>query len=508
MNLFKSKVKLSIIFLPGIFMINFYAAAQNKTTNTKDKYTADWASFSKYKPIPTWLSDAKFGIYFNYGVYTVPEKFSEWYPRSMYDTTNAAFEYHKKTYGDQKVFGYHDFVPMFTASKFDAAEWARVVKASGARYAGLVAEHHDGFSMWKSKLTPWNAYDMGPKRDITGELAKEIRKNGMKFITTFHHERNLQRNAMENNGGGYDSHFIYNKAWHTSSNDPKLRLLYGNMPEAEFDEFWLNKIKEVIDQYSPDMIYFDSWLNLIPEKYLQKFCAYYLNYAAKHHIEPVIISKQYDLPATVSINDIEKGGHMEIFRPTWMSDDTMNFGSWSYTDESKIKPTAMVLGSLIDIVSKNGTLLLAVSPRADGSIPPEQVKLMREMGDWLKINGESIFNTRPWLVHGAGPTMPTANPHGGMETTSRFTADDYRFTQSKDGKSVYLTFLGKPKVGNRIRIREIAPHRYPLAGKIKKVIELQSGVEAKVEETDSSLFLTVPNVEMNNLAVVFKIILE
>ena len=234
----------------------FFWGCKHPQTNADftggEKYTEDWNSLSKHQPMPDWMYDAKFGMYFTWGVFSVPEKGSEWYPRSMYEEGNPMYEYHKKTYGDQSEFGYHRFVPMFTATKFDAGEWARIIKSSGARFAGPVAEHHDGFSMWASRVNPWNAKDMGPKRDIVKELSEEIRNAGMKFFVSFHHARLLQRNASENNGGGYDSHYIYNKEWHTSSTDPKLRLLYGNMEEKEFNEYWFAKLKEVVDNYSPD----------------------------------------------------------------------------------------------------------------------------------------------------------------------------------------------------------------------------------------------------------------
>jgi len=507
----KSKKNILLCSFIVMFMINFSMNAQNNTTIKNIKYTENWESLEHHTPMPNWLYDAKFGIYFHWGVYTVPEKHSEWYPRNMYNEGDAAFQSHKETFGDQSEFGYHNLIPLFKAKKFDAGTWAELIKTAGAKFGGPVAEHHDGFSMWDSKVTPWNSKLLGPKKDITGELKKEITKRGLKFFTSFHHARQMQRNANESKVGiedNYDSHYIYNKKWHTASTDEKLRLLYGNMEEEEFDEFWFNKLKEVIDNYSPDIIYFDSWLNLLPEKYRQKFAAYYLNHAEENGQDVGIIYKQHDLPLSIGVNDIEKGGHMEIFHPAWMSDDTMSFGSWSYTDNLKIKPTSMVLHSLIDIVSKNGILMLNGSPRADGSIPIDQQKLMQEMGTWLKLNGEAIYNTRPWLIHGGGPTGNAAGSHGGMTTTNIYTSNDYRFTQSKDGKSVYITLLGKPEVGEKIKIRELAPHRYPFASPVKKVIELQSSQEVVLNQYDNASYITIPNIKMNDLAVVFKVILE
>lgn len=496
-------------FLCVLIIVLFAGCAKASGSKEQNQiYTADWKSLAKHEAVPEWLLDAKFGVYFSWGVFTVPEKFSEWYPRSMYEKDNPAFEYHKKKYGDQKVFGYHNFIPMFTAHNFNAKVWVDLVKQSGAKFAGPIGEHHDGFAMWASKVNPWNAKDMGPKRDIVGELEKEIKKQDLKFLVTFHHARNLQRNKNPNNGGGYDSHFIYNKEWHTSSEDPKLSLLYGNIDEDRFYKYWFDQLKEVVDNYSPDLIYFDSWLNLIPEKDRQKFCAYYYNNSIKTKQDVAISYKQNDLPIDVGIHDIEKGGHMEVTYPAWMTDDTMYFGSWSYTPDELIKPASMVIHSLIDIVSKNGVLLLNGSPRADGSIPEEQQQVLKRMGEWLGRNGEAIYNTRPWWIHGGGPTGQKSNPHGGMGTTNIYTSEDFRFTQSKDGKNIYIIFLGRPEAGKVIRMREFAPHRYPPTTKVKKVVELSTGTEVKLEQTDSAFYFTVPNIKMDDIAVVFKMTME
>lgn len=475
---------------------------------TVSEEIVDWNSIKRENTMPEWLYDAKFGMYFTWGVYSVPEYDTEWYPRSMYIKGNKVFDYHKKTYGDQSEFGYHDFVPMFTADKFNSEEWAALAQEAGARFVGPIAEHHDGFSMWASKINPWNANDMGPHKDIVGEMSKSVRKRGMKFFVSFHHARLLQRNAKEDNGGGYDSHFIYDKAWHTSSTDPKLRLLYGNMDENEFNDYWFGKLKEVVDAYSPDFLYFDSWLNLIPENYRYKFCSYYFEHAKNEGQEVAVSYKQNDLPIEVGVHDIEKGGHMEVFKPAWMSDDTVCFGSWSYVKDQQVKPAEMVLHSLIDIVSKNGILLLNASPRADGSIPDEQQQVLRKIGAWLKVNGEAIYGSRPWWIHGGGPTMAQANTHGGMVTTNTYTSKDFRYTQSKDGKSIYVIFLGQLKPGEVIRMKDFAPHRYPPTTPVKKVIELASGKEVKLEQTDSAFYFTMPDIEMDEMAVVLKLILE
>ncbi|QHI69316.1 alpha-L-fucosidase [Tichowtungia aerotolerans] len=471
-----------------------------------------WESLAKANTSPEWFEDAKLGIYCHWGVYSVPQNFTEWYPRFMFQDGHEVQDFHKQNYGDPAEFPYHKFVPMFTAEKFDAAEWAEVYKSSGARFGGLVAEHHDGFSMWDSRWTPWNAKAMGPKRDVLGELAAELRKRDMKVIATFHHARQFQRNqgaeSVQDPADSFDSHYIYDKRYATASAEPVLQKLYGNMPEDEWNQMWLGKLEEVIENYQPDVIYFDSWLNLVPEEFRQRFCAAYYNHAARNNKEVVIVYKQDDLPADVALLDIEKGGRIEIDLKKWMTDDTVSFGSWSYTTDLKIKPAAMVVHSLVDIVSKNGNMLLNISPHPDGSIPQEQKDILRQLGDWLKVYGEAIFDTRPWTVHGFGPTKPDFGPHGGMSTINYYTPEDYRFTMSKDGKAVYVIVLGRPEPGGKLFLWSCAPHRYPLPGAVERVVELSSGRDVEWESLDTGSYLHYPDMDYNETANVFKIILK
>ena len=202
-------------------------------------YEPTWESLGKHNPAPDWFRDAKYGIYFHWGVYSVPAYGSEWYPRWMLFKGHDIYKHHVKTYGDPSEFGYHDFVPMFKAEKFNAEEWADLFQKAGARFAGPVAEHHDGFSMWASKVNPWNVMDKGPKRDITGELEKAIRARGMKFVATFHHARNLQR--LDQPGEPYpdgrhfrNSHYPPVEGYPSSTDDPELQQLYGRIPEEQF----------------------------------------------------------------------------------------------------------------------------------------------------------------------------------------------------------------------------------------------------------------------------------
>ncbi len=443
------------------------------------KYAPEWESLFGHTPAPEWFRDAKFGIYFHWGVYSVPAFGSEWYPRNMHRQDSNVYEHHAKTYGDPAEFGYHDFIPMFKAELFDAEEWAVLFKQAGARFAGPVAEHHDGFSMWASKVNPWNAQDKGPQRDITGEMEQAVRRHGMRFIATFHHAFNNQH-PIDRYPTGYYPHV---EGWPTASDDPELRLLYGNMPRDEFLQRWKTKLFEVVDGYRPDIIWFDFVLGDIPEQTRMEFLAYYLNRAAEWGKEVVITFKGDDLPSGVGVEDFEKGRLDHLTDYTWLTDDTISWGSWCYTQDLEIKTPETVIHTLIDIVSKNGILLLNVSPMADGTIPENQKHVLLELGKWLQTNGEAIYATRPWKAYGEGPTRMEKSGHfvGRLDYTSR----DIRFTQSKDGRAIYVIVLGRPE--EAITIGTMKVNRTDSDARI----ELLGSAEAVTFSVDGDQTLTV-----------------
>ncbi|TWT84527.1 Alpha-L-fucosidase [Planctomycetes bacterium CA13] len=490
-------------------------AVYSQTAVASQTFEPAWESLATHKAAPEWFQDAKVGIYFHWGVYSVPAFASEWYPFYMH-RPGRVFDHHVETYGHPSKFGYHDFVPMFTAEKFDPDDWAKLFYDAGAKFAGPVAEHHDGFSMWDSNATPWNAADMGPKRDITGELFASLRKLDMKTIATFHHARNLQRypTMPEPKEGDVDrrdrssSHYLNVEGYPTSSDDAKLQRLYGNMPEQQWlEEIWFAKLKEVIDQYRPDIIWFDSWLEKIPEAYRQKFAAYYLNEAEKMGSEVVIVRKQDDLPLSFTVNDHEKSREPKALPETWMTDDTISKGSWCYTDDLKIKGSPQIIHSMIDTVAKNGVMLLNVSPMADGTIPENQRAVLAELGKWLKANGEAIYRTRIWESYGEGPTQ---EPAGGFKSHSKFTNLEYsdkdvRFTRSKDGKHVYAMILGWPGSGESVTLRSFGKEMAGANTDIKSVAILDTGESLAFTRDDSGLQVTMPEKVNNEIAVAIRI---
>lgn len=507
------------LFLVSGVLIFLCACAPNQKQETLI-YEETWESLSNNEKEPEWFKDAKLGIYFHWGVYSVPAFDSEWYPRWMYvpnrgnDWGGRVFGYHENTYGPASEFNYHDFVPMFKAEHFDAEEWASLFKSTGARFAGPVAQHHDGFAMWDSDVNPWNSADMGPQKDVLGELFAELKKIEMKTIATFHHAKLLQRYADDstnwagaNPNPGPNSHFPYHPDYATSSDDPELRLLYGNMAEEEFNEYWLDQVKEVVDNYAPDMIWFDSWLDEIPENYLQKMVAHQFNAGVSRGQQPLVAHKQEDLPSDVGILDIEQGGKTEISEDYWLTDITISHGAWNYTQGQTYKEPSLLIRNMIDVWSKKGVVLLNVSPRADGIITDEQRAVLATIGDWIEKHEEAVYETRAHSVFGYGIAEFEEGHFGGQSATIDYNKDDFRFTITKDGESIYVYSLGLPEANSTLEIHHVI--EAGSSREVKRVSIVGSGAELAWSVDSDNLFITTPEASlMDEIATVFKVEFE
>jgi len=427
-----------------------------KEVNRGDRegpFRPDWESLEHYEA-PEWYKDAKFGIFIHWGVYSVPAFGNEWYPRNMYREGSDQYKHHIATYGPQDKFGYKDFIPMFKAEHFDPAAWARLFKEAGAKYVVPVAEHHDGFAMYDSGLSDWTAAKMGPHRDVIGELAKAVRAEGLHFGASSHR---VEHNFFLGVG----------RAIPSDINDPQFAAFYGpahTWLEAKYgtplsNDFtyvspawtadWLARATEIVEKYHPDVMYFDWWIGQPSVRAdLTRFAAFYYNSTLKFSGHAGVINyKDFAMQDHSGVLDIERG-QLGAIRPLyWQTDTSVSNKSWGYIQNDTFKSPQFIVHQLIDIVSKNGNLLLNIGPRSDGTIPEEVQSVLRNVGAWLNVNGEAIYGTRPWKIYGEGPTKVTAGSFHDTDTAA-YTPEDFRFTTK--GATLYAIELDWPIAGEAV----------------------------------------------------------
>ncbi|HEV3278697.1 MAG TPA: alpha-L-fucosidase [Terriglobia bacterium] len=473
------------------------------------KYEPTWESLSQYQ-VPDWYRDAKFGIFLHWGVYSVPAHASEWYPRLMYRREDPVFEWHRQHWGPQSTFGYKDFIPKFRAEHWDPAEWAALFKRAGAKYVVPVGEHHDGFPMYNCHSTDWNAAKMGPRRDVVGELSRAVREQGLKLGVSSHRALDW-------------SYYTFEKDFDTDN--PKYSGLYGK-PHAptpliptgdkgelrqtvppEYLKDWFARTTQIVDDYQPDLMWFDfgfegpEW-----EPYRKAFGAYYYNRAEAWQRGVVLNYKHEAYPPQAAVLDIERGLLDKVPKYPWQTDTSVGWKSWGYIEDESYKSPGLIVHELVDIVSKNGCLLLNVGPRPDGRIPEPAAETLRQIGDWLAVNGEAIYGTRPLgLTYGEGPTEFKAGQFG-ESGEPQFTTQDFRFTQR--GNDVYAVALAWPDAS--VKITSLGSGT--VAGLPQKSISsvhlLGSDQRLGFTHTDEALVIEKPDKKSTDYACVFKIILN
>lgn len=475
------------------------------------KYKDNWASLSNHKT-PDWYYQGKLGIFIHWGIYSVPAYGSEWYSRSMYDKCVREFEYHRKTYGEQKDFGYKDFIPMFKAENFDANAWATTFKNAGAKFVMPVAEHHDGFAMYDTEFNRWNAKEMGPCRDVVGELKSACESQGLTFCASTHRAEHY---FFMNLGRTFDSDVndekyqdFYGPALYLPELDSKNMCIttedtYSMGASQEWLEDWLVRCCELIDKYQPKIMYFDWWIhNHSFKPYLKKLCAYYYNRAEEWGAEVTINYKHQAFPPTVATFDVERGALTGISPLPWQTDTAIGKCSWGYRKDNEYKTTRQIVCDLVDIVSKNGMLLLNIGPKPDGSLTDEETEVLNGLGAWLKLNGEGIYSTTFWKQFGEGEVN---NKEGFFQDgdEKNFTNEDFRFTY-KDS-NIYA-FQMRPN-GEDVVIKcmkKQVPHDFL----INEITLLSTGERVEYERTEDALVIKANDSFKSDLPLCFKVSID
>jgi alpha-L-fucosidase len=504
----KTSFSITAVFLAAAIT----SCTQKQKNKITVKYTQNWESIKKHST-PEWIQDAKFGIFIHWGVYSVPAFGSEWYGRQMYMDTatfsaqldkegtpgpNKIYTHHKEKYGNPKKYGYKDFIPMFTAEKFNAKEWIDLFREAGAKYIVPVAEHHDGFAMYNSKFTPYNAVNMGPKRDVLKELFDEGRKQNLKMGASSHLAFNWS---------------FFNKKAHFDTENPADSLLYSTkgrdlrQPTSEaFKQRWWNRTKDIIDNYQPDVLWFDFCIdNAAYKTYHAKLAAYYYNKGEEWKKGVVLQDKNFRyqaFPPGTIMPDLERGKMASIKEIPWQTDNSIGKNSWGYVTNWQSKDANTLVDDLVDIISKNGCLLLNIGPRADGTIPQDQRDTLMKMGNWLKINGEAVYGTRYWKTFGEGPTVVPEGYMGDYKKNEVFTAADIRFTRK--GDVLYAIGLDWPSSSKIFIIKSLAKGNTLAASTVKDVAFVGSVQPVKWQQKVDGLYITVTE-KPTDYAHVFKI---
>ena len=470
-------------------------------------FRPDWESLQKYDA-PEWYRDAKFGIFIHWGVYSVPAFGNEWYPRNMYSEGSEEYKHHLATYGPQDKFGYKDFIPRFHAEHYDPEAWARLFREAGAKYVVPVAEHHDGFAMYDSGLSDWTAAKMGPHRDVIGDLAKGVRAAGLHFGTSSHRvEHNFflgvgREHASDVNDPQYAALYGPAHTWLFNKSDTPLSNDFTYVSSAWADD-WLARSSEIVEKYHPDIMYFDWWIGQASVRpNLTRFAAFYYNETLHHSgYNGVINYKDYAIQDHSAVLDLERGQLGDIRPLAWQTDTSISNKSWGYIENDTFKSPQFVVQQLIDIVSKNGNLLLNIGPRSDGTIPDEVQKVLHEVGGWLTVNGEAIYDTRPSRTYGEGPTKVASGSFHDTDTAG-YTAEDFRFTTK--GDTLYAIEMGWPPNGEAV-VHTLSS-QLPSTRKIESVALLGSTAKISFEQKMDGLHLKVPQQAPGKFAYVFRIV--
>jgi alpha-L-fucosidase len=507
----------------------------------KGPFKVDWSSLTNYQT-PEWFRDAKFGIWAHWGPQCEPEH-GDWYARSMYLPGNADYKSHLVEYGHPSTNGFKDVIHAWKAANFNPGKLLAFYKANGAKYFMALANHHDNFDNFNSKYQPWNSVALGPQKDLIGGWAKAARKNGLRFAVSVHCSRawswyepaqgadkdgplagipyDGKLTKADGKGQWWDG--LDPQELYAQNHTPGTKLEWSwdpakgsSTPDAAYMEKFFKRTKQLWDDYQPDMIYFDDSVlpfHGVTDDIGLNLAAHFYNSSIQlhGHNEAVMNNKMLnDMQRAAMVYDIERGKAEGILPLPWQTDTCI--GSWHYDQaifqNHRYKSAASVVRMLADIVSKNGNLMLSVPLQRDGTPDADEIKIVSEIGAWMKVNGGAIYATRPWKIYGEGPSTVVAEKgrFGGQTDVQKkpFTAEDIRFTQSKDGKTLYAIVLEIPPDG-KATVKSLASGSPNWPGKISSVRLVGSWGKLKFSRDESGLHVTLPEKFAGKIAFALKI---
>ena len=486
----QSKI-LKHFLLTAIFacFLYFFSLAQTQQMK-EDSFKPNKKSLHDYK-YPEWFRDAKFGIWAHWGPQAVPRQ-GDWYARKMYQEGSADYKYHVSHYGHPSKFGYKDIIPLWKAQRWDPEKLMALYKKAGAKYFVSMGTHHDDFFLWNSKIHKWNSVNYGPKKDVVGIWQAAAKKEGLKFgvsehlgasFTWFQPSHGADTSGTMK-GVPYDgANPMYQDLYHAKAASNDHGWLSIN---KEWQREWLFSIKELIDNYHPDLLYSDSQLPF--GEYGDNMLAYFYNQNMANNggnLEAVYTCKQ---PSDgMWVQDLERGVQDSINPFPWQTDTSI--GDWFYRTGQKYKSADEVIQLLLDIVSKNGNLLLNIVQTPEGDLETDVLNIVNGIADWMTLNSEGIYDTRPWKIYGEGPSTLKANEvkgrFAGLSDTRGFQADDIRFTTK--GNTLYAYCLGKPT--SDIQINSLGKNSKFSDKKIVSVAMLGSNAKLHWKQKGNALII-------------------